>query len=116
VTDEKLDGYATVHVVLSFGGEHAAAHPASRDQVSHGRICFGASVHALSLRPTEGEAPIRKDPRGDLTGEGRSLATRRQDNARTPQWIKIKNPRYSQKEGRADLFKSSEWGKSYSDG
>ena len=34
------------------------------------------SVHAFSLRPTQGESPIGKDPRGDLTGEGRSLATR----------------------------------------
>ena len=28
-----------------------------------------------------------------------------EDNARNPHWIKIKNPAYSQKEGRADLFK-----------
>ena len=26
------------------------------------------NVHAFSLRPTEGELTIRKDPRGDLTG------------------------------------------------
>jgi len=25
------------------------------------------AVHAFSLRPTEGESTIRKDPRGDLT-------------------------------------------------
>ena len=28
-----------------------------------------------------------------------------EENARNPSWIKIKNPTYSQKEGRADLFK-----------
>jgi hypothetical protein len=28
-----------------------------------------------------------------------------EDNARNPHWIKIKNPAYSQKDGRADLFK-----------
>ena len=28
-----------------------------------------------------------------------------EDNERTPHWIKFKNPRYSEKEGRADLFK-----------
>ena len=72
VTDEKLDGYATVHIVLGLGGEHAAAEPASRDRASHRRFFFSVSVHAFSLRPTEGESPIRKDPRGDLTGEGRS--------------------------------------------
>ena len=79
VTDEKLDGYATVHIVLGLGGEHATAEPASRDRASqsHRRFFFSVSVHAFSLRPTEGESPIRKDPRGDLTGEGRSLATRR---------------------------------------
>jgi hypothetical protein len=27
------------------------------------------AVHAFSLCPTEGESTIRKDPRGDLTGE-----------------------------------------------
>jgi ATP-dependent DNA ligase len=30
-----------------------------------------------------------------------------EDNERTPHWIKIKNPNYSQKEGRADLFKGA---------
>ena len=29
------------------------------------------------------------------------------DNARSPHWIKIKNPVYSQKEGRAELFKQA---------
>ena len=82
MTDEKLDGYATVHIVLGLGGEQAAAHPASRDRASHRRFFFSVSVHAFSLRPTEGESPIRKDPRGDLTGEWRSLATRPADNAR----------------------------------
>ena len=28
------------------------------------------NVHAFSLRPTEGESTIRKDPRGDPTGAG----------------------------------------------
>jgi ATP-dependent DNA ligase len=28
-----------------------------------------------------------------------------EDNWSDPYWIKIKNPQYSQKEGRADLFK-----------
>ena len=28
-----------------------------------------------------------------------------EDNLRSPHWIKIKNPAYSQKEGLADLFK-----------
>jgi len=27
------------------------------------------AVHAFSLRPTEGESTIRKDPRGDLIGQ-----------------------------------------------
>ena len=27
------------------------------------------AVHAFSLRPTEGESTIRKDPRGDLIGD-----------------------------------------------
>ena len=88
--NEKLDGYATVHIVLGLGGEQACAHPASRDRASHRRFFLSVSVHAFSLRPTEGESAIRKDPRGDLRGEGRSLVTRRQDNTRTPQWIKIK--------------------------
>jgi len=79
VTDEKLDGYATEHIVLGLGGEHATAEPTSRDRASqsHRRCFFSVSVHAFSLRPTQGESPIGKDPRGDLTGEGRSLATRR---------------------------------------
>jgi len=28
-----------------------------------------------------------------------------EDDARSPHWMKIKNPTYSQKEGRRDLFK-----------
>ena len=28
-----------------------------------------------------------------------------ENNERMPHWIKIKNPAYSQKEGRADLFR-----------
>jgi len=28
-------------------------------------------------------------------------------NAVSPHWIKVKNPAYSQKEGRADLFKKA---------
>ena len=31
--------------------------------------------------------------------------SRYEDNAKDPHWVKIKNPRYSQQEGRADLFK-----------
>ena len=68
VTDEQLDGYATVYIDRGLWGEHAAAHPASGDQVSHGSFVFSMNVHAFSLRPTEGESTIRKDPRGDLTG------------------------------------------------
>ena len=79
MTDEKLDGYAAEHIVLGLEGEHATAEPASRDRASqsHRRFFFSVSVHAFSLRPTQGESPIGKDPRGDLTGDGRSLATRR---------------------------------------
>jgi ATP-dependent DNA ligase len=29
----------------------------------------------------------------------------KEDTTHTPPWIKIKNPNYSQKEGRGDLFK-----------
>jgi ATP-dependent DNA ligase len=29
------------------------------------------------------------------------------EDARNPHWIKIKNPAYSQKEGRGDLFKKT---------
>ena len=30
-----------------------------------------------------------------------------EDNEQAPHWIKFKNPAYSQKEGRADLFKKT---------
>jgi hypothetical protein len=102
VTDEKLDGYATVHIVLGLGGEHAAAEPASRDRASHRRFFFSVSVHAFSLRPTEGQSPIRKDPRGDFIGEG---AHWRHGGRTMRGLLSGSRSRNSQKERRADLFK-----------
>jgi ATP-dependent DNA ligase len=44
--------------------------------------------------------------RVDLEGVvGKRANSTYEDNPKDPIWIKIKNPSYSQKEGRADLFK-----------
>jgi hypothetical protein len=68
-TAKQLDGHAAVQIDCRLGAERAIACPAP-----HGMLLFSVGFHAFSLRPTEGESPIRKDPRGDLRGAREELS------------------------------------------
>jgi bifunctional non-homologous end joining protein LigD len=72
------------------------------------RILPGRSPHVLYIDHTRGSGTqlYRLACQLDLEGIVCMRANSPyEDNPQTPHWIKIKNPEYNQKEGRADLFK-----------
>jgi len=74
------------------------------------RILPGRSPHVLYVDHTRGSGTELYRLACQLDLEG--IVCKRADspyeeNARSPHWIKIKNPAYSQKEGRGDLFKKA---------
>jgi bifunctional non-homologous end joining protein LigD len=72
------------------------------------RILPSRSAHVLYVDHSRGNgsALYRLACHLDLEGiVAKRADSPYEDNARSPHWIKIKNPAYSQKEGRAELFK-----------
>jgi bifunctional non-homologous end joining protein LigD len=72
------------------------------------RILPSRSAHVLYVDHAKGAGRKLYELACQLDLEG--IVAKREnspyeDNDRTPHWIKIKNPEYSQKEGRAELFK-----------
>jgi bifunctional non-homologous end joining protein LigD len=72
------------------------------------RILPARSPHVLYVDHTRGAGIelFRLACQLDLEGiVAKRASSVYEDNAKDPHWIKIKNPAYSQKEGRGDLFK-----------
>ena len=76
------------------------------------RILPSRSAHVLYVDDPRGNgtALYRLACQLDLEGiVAKRADSRYVDNPNLRNWIKIKNPAYSQKEGRADLFKRADW-------
>jgi bifunctional non-homologous end joining protein LigD len=74
------------------------------------RILPARSAHILYVDYTKGSGIelFRLACQLDLEGiVAKRASSPYQEDARNPHWIKIKNPAYSQKEGRGDLFKQA---------
>jgi len=94
--------------LLSVDGEDSALVPLLLRKQRLRRILPSRSPHVLYVDHTRGNGTelYRLACQLDLEGiVAKRVNSPYEINERSPHWIKIKNPNYSQKEGRADLFK-----------
>ena len=94
--------------LLSLNGEDLTKLPLLTRKEKLKRILPSRSPHILYVDHSRGNgsALYRLACQLDLEGiVAKRADSPYEDNARSPHWIKIKNQNYSQKEGRADLFK-----------
>ena len=94
--------------LLWLDGEDVRAMPLWERKRKLKRILPARSAHVLYVDHTRGSGTelYRLACQLDLEGiVAKRANSPYEDNAETPHWIKIKNPNYSQNEGRADLFK-----------
>ena len=94
--------------LLSLNGEDLTHLPLLRRKEILKRILPSRSAHVLYVDHSRGNGTslYRLACQLDLEGMVAKRAdSRYEDSPNGRNWIKIKNPAYSQKEGRADLFK-----------
>jgi len=94
--------------LLSLNGEDLTHLPLLTRKEKLKRILPSRSVHVLYVdhSRSNGTALYRLACQLDLEGIVPKRAdSQYEDNPNVRHWLKIKNPAYSQKEGRADLFK-----------
>ena len=94
--------------LLHLDGEDQRGVPLVKRKERLKRILPSRSPHVLYVDHTRGSGTELYSLCCQLDLEG--IVAKRadspyEDNEGAPQWIKIKNPNYSQKDGRADLFK-----------
>ena len=89
-------------------GEDLRGVPLVKRKETLKRILPSRSPHVLYVDHTRGSGTelFRLYCQLDLEGiVAKRADSPYEDNEQAPHWFKIKNPNYSQKEGRADLFK-----------
>src|SRR4026207_1205566 len=94
--------------LLSLNGEDSTKLPLLARKEKLKRILPSRSAHVLYVDHSRGNgtALYRLACQLDLEGiVAKRADSKYSDNSNAHDWIKIKNPDYSQKEGRADLFK-----------
>jgi bifunctional non-homologous end joining protein LigD len=94
--------------LLYLNGEDLRNLPLLTRKAKLRRLLPSQSAHVLYVDHTKGSSQRLYELACELDLEG--IVAKRADSpykedARNPHWIKIKNPAYSQKEGRGDLFK-----------
>jgi bifunctional non-homologous end joining protein LigD len=94
--------------LLHLNGEDLHKSPLLTRKAKLKRLLPARSAHVLYVDHTKGAGQRLYKLACELDLEGivaKQADSPYKENARNPHWVKIKNPTYSQKEGRGDLFK-----------
>jgi bifunctional non-homologous end joining protein LigD len=95
--------------LLNVNGEDLRKLPLLTRKEKLRRILPSRSAHVLYVNHTKGAGQRLFELACQLDLEGiiakRADSPYKEDTTHIPHWVKIKNPNYSQKEGRADLFR-----------